>query len=107
MALLLISLLACTRWANIPATPGTDDTATTPSTSTSTTTTSETTDFADFAPGVAAMHRLTDPQFRNASEDLLGVRYDGALPGDYTLHGWLHQRGGRRGLREPPRVRGV
>jgi hypothetical protein len=34
------------------------------------------------------LHRLTDSQFRNASEHLTGFRWDGALPGDYVLHGY-------------------
>ncbi len=83
MALLLISLLACTS----PAPKGGADTAT-PSSSTGETDPTGSTEHAPFAPAPATMHRLTDEQFRNAAEDLTGVRFEGELPVDYSLHGY-------------------
>ncbi len=35
-----------------------------------------------------SLQRLTDPWWRNAVEDLLGVHYEGALPVDYLLSGF-------------------
>ncbi|MCB9765806.1 MAG: DUF1592 domain-containing protein [Alphaproteobacteria bacterium] len=34
----------------------------------------------------ATMHRLTEVQWRNAVEDLLGVAFEGELPADYVLY---------------------
>ncbi len=36
----------------------------------------------------AALHRLTGPEWRNAAEQLTGVRFEGALPNDLVLHGY-------------------
>lgn len=41
-----------------------------------------------FLPPTAKLHRLTEAQYRNAVEDLLGVRYAGELPGDYRIYGY-------------------
>ena len=35
------------------------------------------------------LHRLTDRQWRNAAEDLTGVRWEGDLPADFALHGFV------------------
>jgi len=88
MTPLLITLLACTTLApqgpgDGPGTSDTDATLTDPTSSTT-----DPTDFEPFAPAPATLHRLTDTQFRNATEDLLGIRYDGDLPVDYSLHGY-------------------
>ncbi len=34
------------------------------------------------------LHRLTDAEWRNAAEDLTGVRWEGDLPQDLVLHGY-------------------
>jgi len=61
-------------------------------TTSSTTPTSSTTEpptMDSFAPAPAALHRLTDAQYRNAVRDLVGVTYTGELPVDYVLHGYV------------------
>ena len=45
-------------------------------------------DVEPFTPALASMRRLTEPQYRNAVEDLVGVSYSGELPLDYSLHGY-------------------
>ena len=41
-----------------------------------------------FAPAEATLRRLTEAQYRNSVEDLVGVAYTGELPVDYSLHGY-------------------
>ncbi len=39
-------------------------------------------------PPEATLHRLSDRQWRNAAEDVTGVRFTGELPGDYVIQGY-------------------
>jgi len=39
-------------------------------------------------PAEATLHRLSDSQWRNAAEDVTGVRFTGELPGDYVIQGY-------------------
>lgn len=59
-----------------------------------------TTEVVPFEPAAATMYRVTDAEWRNSVEDLLGVTYDGALPVDYVLHGYT--RIGASELTIPP-----
>ena len=41
-----------------------------------------------FRPAPATLYRLTDQEWRNSVQDLLGVAYTGALPVDYALYNY-------------------
>ena len=45
-------------------------------------------DLTEVSPAPARMHRLTDAHWRNSVQDLTGVRYEGALPQDYSVYGF-------------------
>jgi hypothetical protein len=39
-------------------------------------------------PAEATLHRLSESQWRNAAEDVTGLRFTGDLPGDYVIQGY-------------------
>jgi hypothetical protein len=84
----LLTLVACSglKADQDPAGPS----ATSPTTTDEPTSTTPSTAREPFVAAPAALHRLTDPQYRNAAEALVGLRYDGELPIDYSLHGYTN-----------------
>jgi hypothetical protein len=85
--LLLTALLACTPSGGGERSGGPSTDA--PSNATTTTSTPTEPGVVDpFAPGPATLHRLTDPQWRNAVADLVGVQWDGPLPQDLAVVGY-------------------
>ena len=89
--LLCLALVACgPTLAPSGKTPGDTSSTTSSPTTSSPTTTSTPPSMADFVPHPAQLHRLTDRQYRHATRDLVGVRFEGELPVDYVLHGYAN-----------------
>jgi len=85
---LLCTLLIACGGLDAPGDAGGAGPSATTASSTPSTTASSAPTMDSFVPAPAALHRLTDTQYRNAVRELTGESFTGELPVDYVLHGY-------------------